>query len=60
MNNLQQVYPKEAMADISTSYCFICLLHLANEKGLSINSEPGLEELSIQRDLSAEIVELEV
>ena len=57
MNNLQQVYPKQAMADISTSYCFICLLHLANEKGLTISNEPGLEELSIQRDLTAEITE---
>ncbi len=57
MNNLQQVYPAQAMADISTSYCFICLLHLANEKGLKIDNQPGLEELSIQRDTTAEIVE---
>ena len=57
MNKLQQVYPQQAMADISTSYCFICLLHLANEKGLSIDNQPGLEELSIRRDLSAEITE---
>lgn len=57
MNNLQQVYPQQAMADISTSYCFICLLHLANEKGLKIDNQPGLEELSIQRDTTAEITE---
>ncbi|KAL8781139.1 MAG: hypothetical protein Q9213_006139 [Squamulea squamosa] len=57
MNDLQQVYPKQAMADISTSYCFICLLHLANEKGLTLSNEPGLAELSIQRDLTAEITE---
>ncbi|KAL8694156.1 MAG: hypothetical protein Q9218_001153 [Villophora microphyllina] len=57
MNGLQQVYPKQAMADISTSYCFICLLHLANEKGLQISNEPGLTELSIQQDLTAEITE---
>ena len=25
MNGLQTVYPKQAMSDISTSYCFICL-----------------------------------
>ena len=24
------------MADISTSFCFICLLHLANERGLKL------------------------
>ena len=57
MNNLQQVYPQQAMADISTSYCFICLLHLANEKGLMIDNEPGLEELRIKRDFTAEITE---
>lgn len=54
MNNLQQAYPKQAMADISTSYCFICLLHLANEKGLTLGNEPGLEELSIKKDFTAE------
>ena len=53
MNNLQQVYPEQAMADISTSYCFICLLHLANEKGLVLGTEPGLEELSIKKDFTA-------
>ncbi|KAL8857058.1 MAG: hypothetical protein Q9178_006350 [Gyalolechia marmorata] len=57
VNDLQQVYPKQAMADISTSYCFICLLHLANEKGLTLVAESGLAELSIQRDLTAEITE---
>ncbi|KAL8764047.1 MAG: hypothetical protein Q9184_000335 [Pyrenodesmia sp. 2 TL-2023] len=57
MNDLQQVYPKQAMADISTSYCFICLLHLANEKGLLISNEPGLAELSIRKDFTAEFTE---
>lgn len=57
MNDLQQVYPKQAMEEISTSYCFICLLHLANEKGLSIGNELGLEDLNIQKDLTAEISE---
>ena len=47
------------MNDISTSYCFICLLHLANEKGLMIDNEPGLEELNIHRDLTAEITEVD-
>lgn len=27
------------MEEISTSFCFICLLHLANEQGLRIRSE---------------------
>ena len=55
MNDLQQVYPKQAMEEISTSFCFIALLHLANEKGLSIVNEPGLEDLNIRKDLAAEI-----
>ena len=60
MNNLQQVYPKQAMDDISTSYCFICLLHLANEKGLTINNQPGLEELNIGMDATAVIEDVSV
>ncbi|KAI9772235.1 MAG: hypothetical protein M1840_000984 [Geoglossum simile] len=57
INNLQSVYPTQAMADISTSYCFICLLHLANEKGLVIEDVEGLTELNIKVDSSAEITE---
>ncbi|CAI4216538.1 unnamed protein product [Parascedosporium putredinis] len=55
INDLQTVYPKQAMDDISTSYCFICLLHLANEKGLVINKTPELTELTIKKDWTAEI-----
>ncbi|OCL04993.1 barren [Glonium stellatum] len=55
MNNLQSVYPKQAMADISTSYCFICLLHLANEKGLVINNEENFQDLTIRKDFTADL-----
>lgn len=56
MNGLQAVYPEPAMADISTSYCFICLLHLANEKGLEIvNDDDDLTDLGIMKDPTAEI-----
>lgn len=55
MQNLQNVYPKQAMNDISTSFCFICLLHLANEKGLVIEKQPDLMELTITKDHSAEV-----
>ncbi|OCK95460.1 barren [Cenococcum geophilum 1.58] len=55
MNNLQSVYPKQTMADISTSYCFICLLHLANEKGLVINNEENFQDLTIRRDFTADL-----
>ncbi|KAL2127340.1 hypothetical protein VTI74DRAFT_10886 [Chaetomium olivicolor] len=59
VNDLQRVYPKQVMDDISTSYCFICLLHLANEKGLVIEKTEGLDELYIKKDWSAEIAEPE-
>lgn len=42
--DLQKVYPANQMRDISTSYCFICLLHLANEKGLVLEGDIGGEE----------------
>ncbi|KNZ61904.1 hypothetical protein VP01_133g3 [Puccinia sorghi] len=43
INGLRTMYPQEKMEEISTSFCFICLLHLANEKGLRIqsNSQPN-------------------
>ena len=47
MQGLRDVYSQEAIKDISTSYCFICLLHLANENGLSIANKVGLEEIVI-------------
>ena len=55
VNNLQAVYPKQAMDDISTSYCFICLLHLANEKGLVINNQENFENLTIRKDFTADL-----
>lgn len=53
VNSLQKVYPKQAMADISTSYCFICVLHLANEKGLVIKGNENLTDLEIEKDMTA-------
>lgn len=57
MNDLQRVYPKPIMDDISTSFCFICLLHLANEKGLVITKTPELNELDIRKDWTAVITD---
>lgn len=57
MNSLQTVYPKPIMDDISTSFCFISLLHLANEKGLVIEKTTDLSELNIRKDWAAEITE---
>ncbi|BEI87204.1 hypothetical protein CcaverHIS002_0705500 [Cutaneotrichosporon cavernicola] len=38
IQSLRGSYPKDKMSEISTSFCFICLLHLANEEGLTIES----------------------
>lgn len=60
MNNLRHVYPKQQLADISTSYGFICLLHLANEKGLVVENVEGWEDLKVRKDPSVLDHELEV
>jgi condensin complex subunit 2 len=36
VNSLKKMYPPTTMRDISVPFCFIVLLHLANEKDLSI------------------------
>ena len=54
IRGLDSVYPEKALADISTSFCFICLLHLANEKGLKIEGNNTLDDLSIIRDVTVE------
>lgn len=45
ITDLRRTYPKQKMSEISTSFCFICLLHLANEEGLMLESArfDGLE-----------------
>ena len=44
ISGLQKTYPKDKLEVISTRFCFICLLHLANERGLKIQSEDALQE----------------
>ena len=44
ISDLQENYPKEKMEEISTSFCFICLLHLANERGLKIEVDEDDED----------------
>jgi hypothetical protein len=36
-------------SNVSVSFYFICLLHLANEKGLELQGEDGLNDFSIRR-----------
>lgn len=38
LSGLQKAYTQDKMEEISTSFCFICLLHLANEEGLAIDT----------------------
>jgi condensin complex subunit 2 len=55
IGDLRKVYPEQQMRDISTSYCFICLLHLANEKGLVLEGgreEEGMQEIMVRRDVT--------
>lgn len=51
LSGLQKAYTEDKMEEISTSFCFICLLHLANEEGLAIDtgSQDKIEELRAKR-----------
>ncbi|KAA8897721.1 hypothetical protein TRICI_006684 [Trichomonascus ciferrii] len=55
VQDLKSVYPPQQMSEISTSFCFICVLHLANEKGLTIEGTPNYDNLYIHKDPSAVI-----
>jgi condensin complex subunit 2 len=55
IGDLRKVYPEQQMRDISTSYCFICLLHLANEKGLVLDGgreEGTMQEILVRKDVT--------
>jgi len=61
ISGLQKSYPRDKMEEISTSFCFICLLHLANEQGLKLESaaesnmfvEKGLVEDEVDQDFTS-------
>lgn len=59
IQSLRQAYPQDKMSEISTSFCFICLLHLANEEGLRIETArfDGQEGLDVGCIGEAEDVE---
>jgi condensin complex subunit 2 len=46
MEAVPAVSPAGAARDLSVHMCFICLLHLANEKGLAIRGGEDLTTLS--------------
>ncbi|PVU97553.1 hypothetical protein BB561_000483 [Smittium simulii] len=47
LGELKKSYTTDKLADISVPFCFICLLHLANEKNLEIQSSQDTSELII-------------
>ncbi|KAI8909581.1 condensin complex subunit 2/barren [Gorgonomyces haynaldii] len=51
VSELDEVYDEQARSEISVSYCFICLLHLANEQNLSLSSKTTLDELLIAKEV---------
>ncbi|EJD48065.1 barren [Auricularia subglabra TFB-10046 SS5] len=56
IDGLKQSYPREKMDEISSSFCFICLLHLANEQGLKIAKEDlGVPQDAMDTDLDAPV-----
>lgn len=48
IKQLKTLYTFDTLKDLSTSFCFICLLHLANEHGFRIDKdEVNLQDLTI-------------
>lgn len=47
VGSIGSMYRPEEKKDLSTSFCFICLLHLANEHGLSIEANEKHDDLFI-------------
>lgn len=48
VEELSTKYTPTEKANLSTSFCFICLLHLANENGLSLESNKDYSDLVIK------------
>lgn len=42
-------YDTRVKQDLSTSFCFICLLHLANEQGLTLENKDNFKDLLVHR-----------
>lgn len=49
IGGLSKMYPEQKLKEISVPFCFICLLHLANEKNLSIEGSENLAELVVRQ-----------
>ncbi|EPX71847.1 condensin complex non-SMC subunit Cnd2 [Schizosaccharomyces octosporus yFS286] len=52
VSQLENLYGQKELKDISTSFAFICLLHLANENALNLISNEDFSDVFIQHDPS--------
>ena len=50
VHGLDNFYPEQKRQDISVAFCFICVLHLANEQNLCIKGSETMEELIISKN----------
>ena len=50
IKTLPELYPESRLRELSVPFCFICLLHLANEKNLAIAGSPDLTELRVRQN----------
>ncbi|KAL2311910.1 hypothetical protein POMI540_4596 [Schizosaccharomyces pombe] len=48
VNQLEETYEKKELKDISTSFAFICVLHLANEHNLELTSNEDFSDVFIR------------
>lgn len=55
VKGLSNLYPKKKFNDLSIPFCFICLLHLANEHNLEIQSSSDMNELLIKSENISEL-----
>ena len=50
IHTLPELYPENRLKELSVPFCFICLLHLANEKNLAITGTPDLSDLRVKQN----------
>ena len=50
---LPEKIPEQKLPDISIAYNFICLLHLANEKGLEITGQDDFADMHVSQPAKA-------
>ena len=57
VSGLKEFYQPPQMKDISVAFCFICLLHLANEQNLTIQPKAEVASEDGQRVMTELVVE---